>query len=174
MDIVPLRAIESSELNHEDIVIVDRTGEHVGERRLLMHQLKRYAAALLLGAMALAVGVPAYLILVRPSSAVYHRHLVVFACQVLPYAVAAGIWLPARTPAAPRIAFGLSTLLFVVACILYVPVYVKPSLVSGDMVGLAYIFVCLATIAGILAISLVAFGVEWWTGRTRRRAQRPA
>lgn len=130
-----------------------------------MHQLKRYAAALLLGGMTLALGVPAYLILVRPSSAVYHRNLVVVACQVLPYAVAAAIWLPARTPGAPRIALGVSTLLFVVACFLYVPVYVKPELVGGDMVGLGYILVCLATIAGILAISIVAFVVEWWTGR---------
>ena len=122
-----------------------------------MNELKRYAALLLLAAMTLAVLVPAYLILVRPNSAIYHRNLFVFASQVIPYAVCAAIWLPSGNPSAPKIAFGLSTALFVAACLLYVPVYVNPDLVGGDMVGLGYIAVCVVTTAAVLAISIVAF-----------------
>ena len=122
-----------------------------------MNELKRNAALLLLAAMTLAVLVPAYLILVRPNSAIYHRNLFVFASQVIPYAVCAAIWLPSRNPSAPKIAFGLSTALFVAACLLYVPVYVNPDLVGGDMVGLGYIAVCVVTTAAVLAISIIAF-----------------
>ena len=122
-----------------------------------MNELKRYAALLLLAAMTLAVLVPVYLILVRPNSAIYHRNLFVFASQVIPYAVCAAIWLPSRNPSAPKIAFGLSTALFVAACLLYVPVYVNPDLVGGDMVGLGYIAVCVVTTAAVLAISIIAF-----------------
>ena len=121
-----------------------------------MSQQKRYAAALLLGAMTLALMTPAYLIHVRPSSAVYHRNLFVFASQVIPYAVCAALWLPARGATASKIAFWLSAALFVAACLLYIPVFVHPELVGGDMVGLAYILVCLVTTAAVVAISIVA------------------
>jgi len=121
-----------------------------------MNQLKRYAALLLLAAMTLAVSTPAYLILVRPNSAIYHRNLYVFASQVIPYAVCAVLWLPARSPSAPKIAFGLSTTLFVAACLLYVPVFVNPDIVGGDMVFLGYIAVCLVTTAAVVAISMIA------------------
>ena len=121
-----------------------------------VHQLKRYAALLLLGAMTLALMTPAYLIHVRPGSAVYHRNPFVFASQVIPYAVCAVLWLPAPTASAPKIAVGLSTALFVAACLLYVPVFMHPELVGGDMVGLGYILVCLVTTAAVVAISIIA------------------
>ena len=121
-----------------------------------MHQMKRYAAMLLLAAMTLALSTPAYLILVRPSSAVYHRNLFVVATQVIPYAVCAAIWLPSRNPSAPKIAFGLSTALFVAACLVYVPVFVHPEIAGGDMVGLGYILVCFVTTAAVVAISMIA------------------
>jgi len=121
-----------------------------------VHQLKRYAALLLLGAMTLALMTPAYLIHVRPSSAVYHRNAFVFASQVIPYVVCAVLWLPASSASAPKIALGLSTALFVAACLLYVPVFMHPELVGGDMVGLGYILVCLVTTAAVVAISIIA------------------
>ena len=62
----------------------------------------------------------------------------------------------------PKIAFRLSTALFVAACLLYVPVFVHPEIVGGDMVGLGYILVCLVTTAAVVAISFVAFIVTWW------------
>src|SRR5262245_26236698 len=95
-----------------------------------MNQLKRYAALLLLGAMTLALMTPAYLIHVRPASAVYHRNPFVFASQVIPYVVCAVLWLPAHSASAPKIALGLSTALFVAACLLYVPVFLHPELVG--------------------------------------------
>jgi len=103
-----------------------------------------------------ALATPAYLIHVRPGSAVYHRNLFVFASQVIPYAVCAALWLPSRNASAPKIAFGLSTALFVAACLLYVPVFVHPEIVGGDM-SLGYILVCLVTTAAVVAISFVAF-----------------
>jgi len=119
-------------------------------------QQKRYAAALLLGAMTLALMTPVYLIHVRPSSAIYHRNVFVFACQIIPYAVCAALWLPARGPTASKIGFGLSAALFVAACLLYIPVFVHPEFVGGDMVGLGYILVCLVTTAAVIAISIIA------------------
>ena len=156
-------------------VVVDRTGRprqvtrghspsraHLCERATAIasnhsvNQLKRYAALLLLGAMTLALMTPAYLIHVRPGSAVYHRNPFVFASQVIPYAVCAVLWLPAHGASAPKIALGLSTALFVAACLLYVPVFLHPELVGGDMVGLGYILVCLVTTAAVVAISIIA------------------
>lgn len=130
-----------------------------------VNQQKRHAAALLLGAMTLALMTPAYLIHVRPSSAVYHRNLFVVACQIIPYAVCAVLWLPARFAGASKIAFGLSAALFTAACLLYVPVFVHPAMVGGDMVGLGYILVCLVTTTAVLAISVIA----WITVAIRRR-----
>jgi hypothetical protein len=118
--------------------------------------LKRHAAMLLIAAMALALFTPAYLIHVRPDSAIYHRNMFVFVSQVIPYAVCAVLWLPSRIPGAPKIAFGLSTALFIAACLLYVPVYVHPEIVGGDMVGLGYILVCLVTTSAVVAISIIA------------------
>src|SRR5262245_21737921 len=132
-----------------------------------MNQLKRYAALLLLGAMTLALMTPVYLIYVRPSSAVYHRNLFVFACQIIPYAVCAVLWLPAQTASAPKIALGLSTALFVAACLLYVPVFMHPDWVGGDMVGLGYILVCLVTTAAVVAISIIAVTVVAIRRRSR-------
>jgi hypothetical protein len=39
---------------------------------------------------------------------------------------------------------------------------VHPEIVGGDMVGLGYIVVCLATTAAVVSISFVAFIVTWW------------
>ena len=64
--------------------------------------------------------------------------------------------LPAHGASAPKIALGLSTALFVAACLLYVPVFLHPELVGGDMVGLGYILVCLVTTAAVVAISIIA------------------
>ena len=121
-----------------------------------MHPLKRRAAALLLGAMSLALMTPVYLIHARPDSEVYHRNAFVFACQIIPYALCAALWLPWRNPSAPRIAFGLGMLLFVAACALYVPVFLHPELGGGDMVGLGYILICLVTTGAVVVISIVA------------------
>jgi hypothetical protein len=120
-----------------------------------MSPLKRRAAMLLTGALSLAVLSPAYIAYALPQSAIYHRNVMVFAMQVIPYAVCAAIWLPMRDPAAPTIAYRLSILLFVAACLMYVPSFVRPRS-SGDMVGLGYIIVCVVTTVAIVAISLIA------------------
>jgi len=39
---------------------------------------------------------------------------------------------------------------------LYVPIFLHPELVGGDMVGLGYILVCLVTTAAVVAISIIA------------------
>ena len=132
-----------------------------------MTRLKRYAAALLLCSLTLAVLTPGYSMHALPGSAIYHRSAWIFAMQVFPYAVCAALWLPSRNPSAPKIALGLSILLLVVACVLYVPGFVHPRS-GGDMVGLGYILVCLVTTVGVLAISLVAVVVTWWSARTKR------
>jgi hypothetical protein len=124
--------------------------------------LKHRAAKLLIGATALAVLSPAYIAFALPDSAVYHRNSMVFTMQVIPYAVCAAIWLPLRDPGAPRIAYRLSMLLFVAACVLYLPSFVRPRS-SGDMVGLYYIIVCVVstvTIVGLSVIALVALAVR--------------
>ena len=121
-----------------------------------MTRLKRRAAVMLTGALALAVLTPAYIATALPDSATYHRNISVFAMQVVPYVVCAAIWLPSRDPSAPIIAWGLSVLLFAVACVLYVPNLVRPRS-SGDMVGLWYLIVCGVTTLAVVVISVIAF-----------------
>jgi len=123
-----------------------------------MNPLKRYAAALLIASLALALITPAYIAYSIPGSSVYHRNVMVLVTQTLPYAVCAVLWLPSRHPSAPRIVFNLATLLFAAACVLYVPSLVHPSS-GGDMVGLGYIIVCLVTTVAVVVISLIAFVV---------------
>lgn len=131
--------------------------------------LKRYAAALLLAALALALLTPAYVAYAVPSQAVYHRNGFIFVTQVVPYALCAAVWLPSRNPSAPRIVLVLSVLLFIAACALYIPRVLRPG-PGGDMVGLGYILVCLVTTSAIAAISVIAVAVTWWQSRQRRSA----
>ena len=123
-----------------------------------MNPLKRYAAAMLIASMALALITPAYIAYAIPGSGVYHRNLMVLVTQTLPYFVCAVLWLPSRHPSAPRIVFNLATLLFAAACVLYVPSLVHPRS-GGDMVGLFYIIACLVTTLAVVVISLIAFVV---------------
>jgi len=134
-----------------------------------MHPLKRQAAALLVGALLIAVITPAYIAYALPDSGIYHRNPVVFALQVVPYLVCGAIWLPLRAPSAPRIARGLAMLLFVVACALYVPHLVRPRS-SGDMVVLAYMIVCAVTTLAVVIISAVALVTVALRERRRRTA----
>ena len=132
-----------------------------------MDRLKRRAAIMLIVAQALALLTPAYIVMVEPSSAVYHWNAMVLLTQIIPYPVAAAIWLPSRNPRAPKIAFWLSAVLLASAFLWYGPMWLKPRS-GGDMVGLGYILVCLVTTAAILGISLVAFVASWWLDRPRR------
>jgi hypothetical protein len=129
-----------------------------------MHPVKRRAATWLFAALALAVLTPLYVARVAPSEAVYHRNGMVFLMQVIPYAVCAALWLPARHPSAPRFFLRLAIVLFVVACALYGPWLVHPG-PGGDMVGLGYILICLVTTGAIVGISLIALVVFWWSAR---------
>lgn len=135
-----------------------------------MDRQKRHAATLLVGAQSLALLTPAYIIYAVPSSAIYHRNVMVLITQIIPYAVCAGLWLPSRNPSASKIVLWLSVLLFAAACLLYVPSLVNPRRGGGDMVGLGYIIVCLVTTTAIVAISLIA----WVVVAIRRRVDREA
>jgi hypothetical protein len=130
-------------------------------------RLKRRAATMFIGAQALALLTPAYIVLVEPRSAVYHWNILVLLTQIIPYSVCASIWLPSRNENAPKIAFWLSALLLAAAGLWYAPMWLHPRS-GGDMAGLGYILVCLVTTIAILGISLVAFLVTWWSGRNRR------
>ena len=120
-----------------------------------MDPLKRRAAIFLGISLAVAVLTPLRIILALPSDSIYHRNPTIFAMQAIPYLVAGGLWLPSRNPRAPLIAYGLSLLLFAAACVLWVPLLVIPRS-SGDMVWLAYVMVFLATMAGIIGLSIAA------------------
>lgn len=130
-----------------------------------MSQLKRNAAALLVAAMALAVLTPLYISYAVPGSAVYHRNVMVFGLQAIPYLVCAAIWLPLRSAGAAKAAYWLSLALFVVACLLYLPSWVRPRS-GGDMVGLGYILICLVTTGAIVVISLFVIVVSWSSRRS--------
>ena len=132
-----------------------------------MHPMKRYAAGLLVGAMVLALLTPWYIPIAVPGTRVYHRNGFVLVTQTLPYLLCAALWLPWKHPSTPKVAFRLSLLLFVAACLLYVPIFIDPRMVGGDMVGLGYILVCLVTTGAVLAISLITFGVLFVRGVRR-------
>ena len=129
-----------------------------------MSPSKRNAAVLLVAALALAVLTPLYISYLVPGSAVYHRNLMVFGLQATPYLVCAAIWLPLRSDGAARAAYWLSLALFVVACLLYLPSWVRPRS-GGDMVGLGYILICLVTTGAIVVISVFVVVVSWWSRR---------
>ena len=132
--------------------------------------LKRYAAALLGAGGLFAVLTPAYLIRALPGSAVYHRSPAVFVMQAIPYLLCAALWLPSSNPRAPKVALGLSILLFAVAGVLYLPQWVHPRS-GGDMVGLGYILACLVLTTTVLVVSIVAVVVSWWSARAGIRAR---
>ena len=129
-----------------------------------MNPLKRNTAILLGGSLALAVLTPLYISYAVPGSAVYHRNLFVFGMQATPYVVCAAIWLPWRDPRAPKVAFRLSLVLFAVACLLYLPSWVRPR-TGGDMVVLGYLLICLVTTVAIVGFSVAAVIAFWWSGR---------
>ena len=89
----------------------------------------------------------------------------VFGLQVTPYLVCAAIWLPLRSDGAARAAYWLSLALFVVACLLYLPSWVRPRS-GGDMVGLGYILVCLVTTGVIVVASVIILVASWLSRRS--------
>jgi hypothetical protein len=120
-----------------------------------MDPLKRRAAIFLGISLAIAVLTPLRIILALPNVSVYHGSPAIFAMQAIPYIVAGAIWLPAKDPGAPVIAYRLSLLLFAAACVIWLPLLVIPRS-SGDMVGLGYILVFLATMVTIAVLSVGA------------------
>jgi hypothetical protein len=130
-----------------------------------LHPLKRYAATLLIAALALAVLTPAYLVHAVPETAVYYTNIWLVVMQVVPYAVCAAIWLPMRHPSAPKTALRLSMLLFLAAVLLYLPVWIHPRS-GGDMAALGYILVCMVTTGTVLVISMLVLVVSWWSRRS--------
>jgi len=115
-------------------------------------------AALLIAAFAIAMLTPLYISYAIPSASVYHRNGMVFLTQTIPYAVFAAIWLPIRRPGAAKMAHRIALLLFVAACLIYLPSWVRPRS-GGDMVGLGYILACLVTTGVVVVLSIVALTV---------------
>ncbi len=133
---------------------------------------KRKTAWCLLGAALLSIGTPAIVALTQPGARFYLLQPMIFAGQVLPNLLAAGLWLPWRSARASKVGLLLALLLFVASALLYIPVVTGILPTGGDMIALGYILVALVTTASILIATLVAFSVSWVLNR--RGSQSPA
>jgi hypothetical protein len=133
-----------------------------------MTTTKRRTLYFLLGGLLLSIGTPAYLGLARPGMAVYLLNPVVFAAQSLPYLLAAGLWLPWRSPRVGTIGQVLAGLLFVVAALLYIPMVTGLWTTGGDMVALGFFLIAIGTTLSLLLVTLVAFGMLWLRQRIPR------
>lgn len=122
---------------------------------------RRRILSFLLGGLACAIGTPAYLAHAHPHLRFYLLQPMIFGVQSLPYVVAAALWLPWRSPQASRLGHVLAGILFLAAVLLYVPMLTGLWPTGGDMVGLAFFLIAIGTIASILVVTLVAFGVLW-------------
>ncbi len=133
-----------------------------------MTTTKRRTLYFLLGGLLLSVGTPVYLGLARPGMAIYLLNPVVFAAQSLPYLLAAGLWLPWRSPRASTIGHVLAGLLFLVAALLYIPMVTGLWATGGDMVALGFFLIAIGTTLSILLVTLGAFGILWLRQRVPR------
>jgi len=122
---------------------------------------RRNTLYFILGGLVLAVGTPAFLALTRPDLRFYLLQPVVFAAQPIPYLLAAGLWLPWRSPRATRLGQGLAAVLFVAAVLLYIPILTGLVPTGGDMVALGYLLMAMVTTVSVLCVTLVAFGTLW-------------
>jgi len=116
---------------------------------------RRALYPLLVGA-ALAVGTPAYLGITRAGMAGYLLHPLIFGVLVLPYLVAALLWLPWRTSLAGEAEPVLAGLLCFAAVVLYVPMITGLWRTGGDMVGLGFLLIGLVTTACVVFATIVA------------------
>lgn len=121
-----------------------------------MNRLQRYAAWVLLCAFALAIGTPVYLSYAGQDLASYLLHAELLVLQALPYVVCAAVWLPRRTPGAAPTALGLALALLAAGGVLYVPMLLQPEKLGGDMVGLLFLLISIATTIVLLLVSLFA------------------
>ena len=132
-----------------------------------MTNTQRRTLYLLLSGLLLSVGTPLYIGLTRPDRAGYFLQPMIFALQAFPYLLAAGLWLPWRSPRAGAVAQTLAGVLFLSAVLLYVPMITGLWSSGGDMVGLGFILIAIGTTSGLLLVTLVAFGTLWLRHRTR-------
>ena len=127
----------------------------------------KHAAGLLLFGLVLAVGTPLYLGLAAPRLSVYLLNPVILLGQAVPYVVCAGLWLPWRVPATTKAALVLAGLLLTAALVLYLPMLWTPGGQGGDMIGLTFILISIAT---TLALFLGSGIAALWLRVRRRRA----
>jgi hypothetical protein len=129
---------------------------------------RRTTLTFLLGGLLLAAGTPLYLSLAHSNVRPYLLQPAIFAVQSVPYVLAAGLWLPWRSPQARRAGRVLASVLFLIDVLLYVPMLTGLWPTGGDMVALGFFLITIVTTSSILLVSLVAFGVLWYRQRRVR------
>lgn len=127
---------------------------------------RRRILGLLVAALLLAVGTPAYLALSGAGANLLHPEI--FAVQTTPYLLAAVLWLPVRS--APSLTAGqwVAGLLLLTAAVLYLPMVTALVPMGGDMVGLAFTFTTGITLVVLAAATVIAHAVLY----LRRRGAR--
>ena len=127
----------------------------------LWTRTKQKTLYFLLGSALLSIGTPAVVALTQPGARFYLLQPMIFAGQVFPNLLAAGLWLPWRSARTERVGLRLAVLLFAASVLLYIPILTGILPTGGDMIGLGYILIALITTVSILAATLVGFGVSW-------------
>jgi hypothetical protein len=130
-----------------------------------MHRTKRYAAACLVGGLALAVATPAYVAYASPGLAGYLLHVELLLLQGVPYALCAVLWLPWRSPRTRTPAVALAIALLLATMAVHVPILWAPAARGGDMIALAYVAITASLTIGVLLGSAAAGLVIWRSAR---------
>lgn len=122
-----------------------------------MNVSRRRILGLLVAALLLAVGTPAYLALSRIGANLLHPEI--FAAQTTPYLLAAAFWLPVRSAPALTAGQWVAGLLLLTAAVLYTPMLTGLVPMGGDMVGLVFIFTAGITLVVLVVATVIAHAV---------------
>ena len=136
-----------------------------------MKPRKLYAAVLLIRGAILAVGTPMYLGYTVPRLTGYLLHWNLLVWQAVPYVLCGVLWLPRSTPIAVRVANLLAGMMLLATIVLYVPMWMDPSRLTGDLVGLRFVFISMVEGTVLLAVSCVVL-VGLWLRSPRPRMNR--
>lgn len=128
---------------------------------------KRRTAGFLLGAAVLSIGTPAVTAFTQPGARFYLLQTMVFAGQVFPNLLAAGLWLPWRSAWASKVGLWLSAVLFGASALFYLPVMTGIVPTGGDMIALGYLLFAIVTSISIVVVTLLTFGVGAFLERRR-------
>lgn len=122
---------------------------------------KRRTLYLLGGTALLSIGTPAIAAITQPGARFYLLQPMVLGAQIVPNLIAASLWLPWRSARSTKVGLVLARVLFVASALLYLPIVTGIVPAGGDMIGLGYMLIALATAVAIAIATIIGFAISW-------------